>query len=113
MDEYYQNEPLPTWVGWYVQHLPHGFHAGTVYATLALELGLVCMLFLPRRGGTVCFFILTPWQVGAILTGNHTFFNFLVFAMGVLLFADRVLCAALTGKADSTPPAPSPPPPPS
>ena len=27
MDEYYQNGPLPTWIGWYVQHLPHWFHA--------------------------------------------------------------------------------------
>ena len=26
MDEYYQNGPLPTWIGWYLQHLPHGFH---------------------------------------------------------------------------------------
>src|SRR5690242_3977668 len=29
MDEYYQNGPLPTWIGWYVHHLPHGFHAAT------------------------------------------------------------------------------------
>jgi hypothetical protein len=36
MDEYYQNGPLPTWIGWYVQHLPHWFHASTAYATLAL-----------------------------------------------------------------------------
>ena len=35
MDDYYQNGPLPTWIGWYVQHLPHWFHASTVYATLA------------------------------------------------------------------------------
>ena len=48
MDEYYQNGPLPTWMGWYAQHLPHWFHAGTVYATLAMELGLVWMLFLPK-----------------------------------------------------------------
>src|SRR6201987_3321798 len=27
MDEYYQNGPLPTWIGWYVQHLPHWFQA--------------------------------------------------------------------------------------
>src|SRR5439155_976117 len=44
MDEYYQNGPLPTWIGWYVQHLPHWFHASSAYATLALELGLVWML---------------------------------------------------------------------
>src|ERR1035438_3950093 len=54
MDEYYQNGPLPTWIGWYVQHLPHWFHASTAFATLALELGLVCTLFLPRRWRIAC-----------------------------------------------------------
>jgi hypothetical protein len=98
MDEYYQNGPLPTWVGWYVQHLPHGFHAGTVYATLALELGLVCMLFLPRHWRTVCFFIVTPWQVGVILTANYTFLNYLVLAMGVLLLDDRFVLGVMPEK---------------
>src|ERR1700733_6646253 len=98
MDEYYQNGPLPTWVGWYVQHLPHWFHAGTVYATLALELGLVGMLFLPRRWRTVCFFIVTPWQVGVILTANYTFLNYLVLAMGVLLLDDRFVLGVLSEK---------------
>ncbi|HVG26482.1 MAG TPA: lipase maturation factor family protein, partial [Acidobacteriaceae bacterium] len=37
MDEYYQNSPLPTWVGWYVAHLPHRFHAVSAAATLVLE----------------------------------------------------------------------------
>jgi lipase maturation factor 1 len=49
MDEYYQNGPLPTWIGWYVEHLPHWFHAATVGGTLALELVLVFMMFFPRR----------------------------------------------------------------
>ena len=31
MDEYYQNGPLPTWIGWYVQHLPHWFHWATAF----------------------------------------------------------------------------------
>ena len=83
MDEYYQNGPLPTWIGWYVQHLPHWFHAATVWATLALELGIVWMLFLPRRWRIVCFFIVTPWQIGVILTANYTFLNYLVLVLGV------------------------------
>jgi lipase maturation factor 1 len=91
MDEYYQNGPLPTWIGWYVQHLPHWFHAGTAYATLALELGLVWMLFLPRRWRIACFFVVTPWQIGIILTANYTFLNYLVLAMGVLLLDDRLV----------------------
>jgi hypothetical protein len=95
MDEYYQNGPLPTWIGWYVQHLPHGLHAATVYATLAMELGLVWMLFLPRRWRLACFFIVTPWQIGVILTANYTFLNYLVLAMGVLLLDDRFVLGIL------------------
>ncbi len=91
MDEYYQNGPLPTWIGWYVQHLPHRFHASTTYATLALELGLVWMLFLPRRWRILCFFIVTPWELGIILTANYTFLNYLVLALGFLLLDDRFL----------------------
>src|SRR5580700_10593086 len=98
MDEYYQNGPLPTWVGWYVQHLPHRFHAGTVYATLALELGLVWMLFLPRRWRILCFFIVTPWELGVILTANYTFLNYLVLALGVLLLDDRFVLGILPEK---------------
>jgi lipase maturation factor 1 len=98
MDEYYQNGPLPTWIGWYMQHLPHWFHAGTVYATLALELGLVWMLFLPRRWRIVCFLIVTPWEIGVILTANYTFLNYLVLALGVLLLDDRFIESVIPPK---------------
>jgi lipase maturation factor 1 len=98
MDEYYQNGPLPTWIGYYVQHLPHWFHAGTVYATLALELGLVWMLFLPRRWRIVLFFIVTPWEISVILTANYTFLNYLVLSLGVLLLDDRFLRKFLPAK---------------
>jgi hypothetical protein len=91
MDEYYQNGPLPTWIGWYMQHLPHWFHASTAFATLALELVLVWMLFLPRRWRILCFLIVTPWELGVILTANYTFLNYLVLALGVLLLDDRFL----------------------
>ena len=90
MDEYYQNGPLPTWIGWYAQHLPHWFHAFTAGATLVLELGLVFMLFLPRRFRIACFFIVTAWQIPVILTANYTFLNYLVLALGFLLLDDRI-----------------------
>jgi hypothetical protein len=89
MDEYYQNGPLPTWVGWYIQHLPHWFHWATAFSTLALELVIVWMMLLPRRWRLVCFFIVTPWQVGVILTANYTFLNYLVLILGFLLLDDK------------------------
>jgi hypothetical protein len=98
MDEYYQNGPLPTWIGWYVQHLPHWFHAATAFGTLAMELGLVWMLFLPRRFRIVCFFIVTIWQLPVILTANYCFLNYLVVSLGVLLLDDRFVLRILPEK---------------
>ncbi len=89
MDEYYQNGPLPTWVGWYIQHLPHWFHWSSALATLVMELVIVWMLFLPRRWRIICFLIVTPWELGVILTANYTFLNYLVLTLGFLLLDDR------------------------
>jgi lipase maturation factor 1 len=91
MDDYYQNGPLPTWIGWYVQHFPHWFHAATSFLTLAIELVLVWMVFLPRRFRIACFCIVTPFEIAIILTANYTFLNYLVLALGFLLLDDRVI----------------------
>ncbi len=98
MDDYYQNGPLPTWIGWYVAHLPHWFHAATVAGTLGIELAIVWMLFLPRRVRFICFCIVTPWEIGVILTANYTFLNYLVLALGFLLLDDRSVRWLLPGR---------------
>src|SRR6266404_4682211 len=75
----------------HLQHLPHWFHAATAFGTLALELVLVWMLFFPRRVRIICFFIVTLWQIGVILSANYTFLNYLVLALGIFLVDDRFL----------------------
>ena len=91
MDDYYQNGPLPTWIGWYAQHLPHWFHAGTAAFTLALELALVWMAVLPRRFRIALFWLIMPLQIGIIITSNYAFLNYLVLALGILLLDDQYL----------------------
>jgi lipase maturation factor 1 len=91
MDQYYQNGPLPTWVGWYAAQLPQHFHAATAVFTIVVELLLVWMVFLPRRFRILCFFVVTPLQIGIILTANYAFLNYLVLALGFLLLDDRFL----------------------
>ena len=88
MDQYYQNSPLPTWIGWYVQHLPHWFQAASTIGTLVMELVVVFLLFFPRRVRLILFFIVTPWEIGVILTGNYAFLNYIVLALGFLLLDD-------------------------
>jgi hypothetical protein len=91
MDEYYQNGPLPSWMGWYVQQMPHWYHAGTVAFTLVVELFLVWMLFMGRRARLACFVVVTGLQIGIIATANYAFLNYLVLVLGVLLLDDGML----------------------
>jgi len=90
MDHYYENGPLPSFLGWYVQELmPQWFHAATAGATLLLELVLCWLCFLPRRFRIVLFWIVTPFQIGIIFTSNYAFLNWLVLSLGFLLLDDR------------------------
>jgi hypothetical protein len=89
MDKYYENGPLPSWLGWYVQQWPHGFHAFSAAATLLIELVVVWLLFVPmRRVKQLAFLLTTPLQIGIILTANYAFLNYLVLALGFLLLED-------------------------
>jgi hypothetical protein len=90
MDDYYQNGPLPAWPGWYVQQLPHWYHATTAALTLVIELVVVWALFLPRRFRLACAAIVTALQIGIIATANYAFLNYLVLLLGVLLLDDDV-----------------------
>jgi Lipase maturation factor len=92
MDHYYENGPLPTWIGWYAQQrMPHAFHAATAAATLVIELGLVWLCVCGRRGRLAFFAIATPLQIGIILTANYAFLNYIVLTLAVLLLDDAVL----------------------
>ena len=51
------------------------------------------MMFLPRRFRIVLFAIVTPLQIGIILTGNYAFLNYLVLVLGFLLLDDKFLRA--------------------
>ena len=91
MDQYYQNGPLPTWIGWYVGQMPHWFHASAAVFTVFVELVLVWLLFLPRPFRILCFCVVTFLQINIILTGNYAFLNYIVLALGFLLLDDRFL----------------------
>jgi hypothetical protein len=90
MDKYYENGPLPSWIGWHVQQWPHSFHAASAAATLIIELFVAWLVFFPKPARRVCFFIVTPLQIGIILTANYAFLNYLVLFLGILLLDDDV-----------------------
>src|SRR5258708_27461984 len=76
---------MESWACW--------FQGGSTFGTVVVEVGLGWMMFLPRRLRILCFLIITPWQVGIILSANYTFLNYLVLALGFLLLDDQFLLA--------------------
>jgi lipase maturation factor 1 len=89
MVKYYENGPLPTWIGWYMQQwLPRGFHVGLALCTLALELVGPLALFLPRRWRVSAFVLFSAFQLGIIASANYAFLNYLVLLLGVLMLCD-------------------------
>ncbi len=100
MDKYYENGPLPTWLGWYVQQrLPHSFHAATAAYTLIAELFLAWLVFLPKQSRRIAFALTAPLQIAIILTANYAFLNYLVLFLGVLLLDDFRALPAAEGQA--------------
>jgi lipase maturation factor 1 len=91
MDHYYENSPLPSWIGWYAQQLPHSVHAATAFLTLFAELVTPWVLLGPRRVRIAVAVVLTVFQIGIIATANYAFLNYLVLALGVFLVDDRAL----------------------
>ena len=109
--EYYQNGPLPTWIGWYLQHLPPWFHIASAALTLIMELAIVWIAFIGRRARILCFWIVTLWQLIVIATANYAFLNYLVLILAFLLLDDRYLrhlLPAITHKLPSLPRSSSP-----
>ena len=95
MDHYYENGPLPTWLGWWAHQLPRGAHTGAALFTLVVELALVWLVLFGRRGRMAIFFIVTPLQIAIIATANYAFLNYLVLFLGILLLDDRALAPAI------------------
>ena len=88
LNYHYETQPLPTIFGWYAHQLPSWFQAFSVVATFVMQLGIVFLIFAPRRlrffaGGSIIFF-----ETLILITGNYTFFNFLTIGMALLLFDD-------------------------
>ena len=46
---YYETQPLPTWIGWYVHQLPQGFQEYCVIAVFIIQLVVPFLIFGPGR----------------------------------------------------------------
>jgi predicted DCC family thiol-disulfide oxidoreductase YuxK len=88
---HFETQPLPTPLAWHAHHLPHALLEALAAGHFAIELGLVFLIFLPRRLRFVAAWAIIALQAVIIATGNYNFFNLLVLALTLLLFDDAAL----------------------
>jgi hypothetical protein len=91
LNHYFEVQPLPTPLAWYAHQLPDWLLKTGTAATLAIEILVPFMMFLPRRWRFAAAWITILWQLLIILTSNHNWFNFLTIALCLFLFDDRAL----------------------
>jgi len=112
LDYHFWTQPLPPWTAWYVQQAPQWLHRGMTLATLAIELLVPWLIFVPerwRRARYAACALLVLNQLGIALTGNYGFFNLLALVLCVSLLDDRVLARVLPrGAALRVPQVPQP-----
>lgn len=87
---HYETQPLPTWISWYVHHLPAWVHRACCAGMFVVELAVPPLLFGPRRWQTVAAGAITGFQLLIFLTGNYCFFNLLTMALCVLVVDDTM-----------------------
>ena len=88
---HYQTQPLPTPLAWYMHQLPEWFQRFSVGFTFFVELGIVFLIFAPRRLRLFGAFFLFILQILILLTGNYTFFNLLTLMLILFLLDDAFL----------------------
>lgn len=88
---HFETQPLPTPLAWYVHQWPSWLLDTGVVVTLAVELVVVFLIFLPRRPRLLAAWCILGFEMFMLLTGNYNFFNLLVMLLCVSLFDDQAL----------------------
>jgi len=91
LDYHFWTQPLPTPLAWHAAQLPSWLLAGGTAAALAFELGIVFLVFLPRRPRAFAACCVLVFQALILLTGNYNFFNLLSMLICIFLFDDAAL----------------------
>lgn len=91
LNSYFEVQPLPNPIAWYIHQLPEWILRFGTVATLVIEIVVPFMMFLPRHWRFIAAWITIFWQLLIILTSNHNWINFLTIILCLFLFDDKAL----------------------
>jgi hypothetical protein len=95
MEVMYETSPLPTFLGYMDQQLPHAYHYLEIALTFSAEIvAPVIAVFGGRRGRWAALAIWALFQSGIQLTTSFGWLNTASLALGLVLLDDQMLAAA-------------------
>lgn len=90
MTYYYETAPLPSFGGWMAQQLlPHWAHVATLLMVLFVELGIILLVFWPRKGRIAAFYSILAINLVIGFTSNFGFFNLLAVVVSLFFLDDQ------------------------
>ena len=95
LNTYFEVQPLPNPLSWYVHQLPEIILRAGTAATLVIEILVPFMMFMPRPWRFAAAWITIFWQLLIIFTSNHNWINLLTIALCLFLFDDRAVRSVL------------------
>jgi len=98
LNYHFETQPLPTWIGWHVQHFPQWVHKSDTAFMFVIELVVPFFIFLPRRPRQLACLAFLALQFFIMLTGNYCFFNLLAMVLCLTLLDDAALHKCLPAK---------------
>jgi len=108
LHSYFETQPLPTPLAWYVHQAPDWLLRTGVGATFFVELVVPFFMLLPRPFRLFAAAATVLMQILIMLTSNHNFFNLLTILLCLFLIDDRALARLIPMRSRSAvEPAPS------
>jgi lipase maturation factor 1 len=86
---YYETQPLPNPVAWFMHQLPAWFHTASCAFVFVAEVFIPWLILTPRRLRRVAFSALIMLQLLILLSGNYAFFNLLTIVLCFTLLEDK------------------------
>lgn len=88
LDTFFETQPNPNPLSWWMHHAPHAAHVAGVLFTYLAELVAPWFAFAFRRTRHAAGVVLVAFQISLILTGNLSFLNWLTIVPALACFDD-------------------------
>jgi len=90
LDTFYETQPVPNPIAWYLDHAPHGFLAAGVLVNHFVEIVAPFMVFGPRRVRHTGGAIQIAFQAMLVVGGNLSFLNWMTAVNALACFDDTL-----------------------